>query len=369
MSASNIATNRTRVLHLIPHLGQGGAEAALAELLAVPQPDIEHAVCTMTCKPLHFRISQTVFAGKGRRGIPSANLALHLRRVLREVKPDVLHCWMYHANLLSLASLGFGAQILWSIHSECPNYLAKRMTRQVSAVCAHLSSILPRRIVYVAEASRVQHEMAGYATAPGIVIPNGVDMARFRPPTAPHPKSESVRFGVLGRYDQKLKGQHFLIDVLATHPLRDRLQLVFAGQDCDTSERLRTHLAATGLLDRTQLIGTISDVEQIYAELDVLVVPSFSEALPMVILEGAASGLTICASRVGDIPRLGLREEALFQPGDFTDCARALSAAAALALKPDEALLQRSIVNPRFSSATMASRYARLYRSLAAAAR
>ena len=369
MSASNIARNRSRVLHIIPHLGQGGAEAALAELLAVPQPDIENTVCTMTCEPRHFRISQTVFAGKGRRGIPSADLALHLRRVLREVKPDVLHCWMYHANLLSLASLGFGAQILWTIHSESPSYLAKRMTRQVSAVCARLSSILPRRIVYVAEASRVQHEMAGYATAPGIVIPNGVDINRFRPPAAPHPQSESIRFGVLGRYDQKLKGHHFLIDVFATHPLRDRLRLVFAGQDCDTSERLRTHLATTGLLDRTQLIGKILDVERIYAELDVLVVPSFSEALPMVILEGAASGLTICASRVGDIPRLGLREEALFRPGDFVDCARALGAAAVLARKPGEALLQRSIVNPRFSSATMASRYASLYRSLAEAAR
>ena len=369
MSASNIARNRSRVLHLIPHLGQGGAEAALAELLAVPQPDIEHTVCTMTCEPRHFRISQTVFAGKGRRGIPSADLALHLRRVLREVKPDILHCWMYHANLLSLASLGFGAQILWTIHSESPSYLANRMTRQVSAACARLSSILPRRIVYVAEGSRIQHEMAGYATAPGIVIPNGVDINRFRPPADPHPQSEIIRFGVLGRYDQKLKGHHFLIDMLATHPLRDRLRLVFAGQDCDTSERLRTHLATTGLLDRTQLIGTILDVERIYTELDVLVVPSFSEALPMVILEGAASGLTICASRVGDIPRLGLREEVLFQPGDSADCARALGAAAALARKPGEALLQRSIVNPRFSSATMASRYASLYRSLAEAAR
>jgi glycosyltransferase involved in cell wall biosynthesis len=369
MSASKIARNHYRVLHLLPHLGPGGAEAALAELLAVPQPDIEHAVCTMTSEPRHFRFSQVVFAGKGRRGRPSVDLVLNLRRVLREVKPDVLHCWMYHANLLSLASLGFGAQIMWSIHSENPNYLAKRMTRQVSAVCARLSSILPRRIVYVAETSRIQHEMAGYATAPGIVIPNGIDINRFRLTAASHPESDSIRFGVLGRYDQKLKGHHFLIDVLATHPLRDRLRLVFAGQDCDTSERLRAHLATTGLLERTQLIGTIFDVERIYAELDVLVVPSFSEALPMVLLEGSASGLTICASRVGDIPRLGLREEALFRPGDFADCARALGAAASLARKPEEALRQRSIVDPRFSSATMARRYSDIYRSLAEEAR
>lgn len=367
MPASDVARNRPRVLHLIPNLGQGGAEAALAELISVPQPNIEHTVCTMTCTPPHFRIAQTVFSGEGRRGKPSADLVSHLRRVLREVKPDILHCWMYHANLLSLASLGSGAQILWAIHSESPSSPAKRMTRQVSAVCAHLSSILPRRIVYVAEASRVQHEMAGYATAPGIVIPNGVDIARFHPPAAPRPQNESLCFGVLGRYDQKLKGHHFLIDVLATHPLRDRLRLIIAGQDCDTSERLRTHLASAGLLDRTQLIGSILDVERIYAKLDVLVVPSFTEALPMVILEAAASGLTICASRVGDIPLLGLPEEALFRPGDFADCVRALGAAAILAQKPGEELRQRSLVNPRFSSATMASRYARLYRSLAEA--
>ncbi len=353
-----------RVLHLIPSLGQGGAEAAMANLIATYQPGIDHAVSTMIDVPSHFRIAQPIFYGKGRRRQPSPALILQLRRALRRVRPHILHCWMYHANLLSIASLGSNVRVLWSVHSERPDNLSNLMTRLVSATCAQLSPIIPDRIVYVAETARIHHETNGYATAASVVIPNGIDMFRFKIPVTPRPQDNLLRIGMVARYDPTVKGHHFLIDVLATHPLRDRLEIIFAGQGCDTAVQLKNHLASVGLLERTRLLGAVTSIETIYAELDVLALPSRSEALPMTLLEGAAMGLTICASRVGDIPRLGLPEEALFEPDDAADCARALDAAAALAHRPGESLRQRSLVASQFSIGTVARRYAELYRSL-----
>lgn len=353
------------MLHLIPHLGQGGAEAALAALLATPQPGVEHAVCTMIDAPSHFAVDQPVFRGPGRRGRPSPALALHLRRAVRAFRPHVLHCWMYHANLLSLASVGSGARILWSIHSERPCALGQRMTRWVSAACARFSSVAPHRIVYVADTARSHHEAAGYHPSRSVVIPNGIDTARFRLPSTPRPRDDVLRLGLIARYDPDVKGHHFLIDRIAAHPLRDRVRLTFAGQGCDDAAPLREHLAATGLLERAHVHGAVPDVERLYEELDILVLPSRSEALPMTLLEGAATGLVVCASRVGDITRLGLPEEALFEPDDAAGFARALDAAADLARRPAAAERQRSLIEPRFGIGTIASRYADLYRETA----
>ncbi len=365
MFDSDANRGNLRVLHLIPSLGQGGAEAAMANLIATYQPGIDHAVTTMIDVPSHFRIAQPIFYGRGRRGQPSPALILQLRQTLRRVRPHILHCWMYHANLLSIASLGSNVRILWSIHSERPDSLSNSMTRLVSATCARLSSIVPDRIAYVAETARAHHEANGYAAAPSVVIPNGIDMLRFQIPVTPRPESNLLRIGLVARYDPTVKGHHFLIDVLATHPLRDRFEIIFAGQGCDTAAQLRDHLASVGLLDRTRLLGAVTVIEAIYAELDILALPSRSEALPMTLLEGAAMGLTICASRVGDIALLGFPEEALFEPDDAADCARALDAAAALAHRPGESLRQRSLVADKFSISTVARRYAELYRSLA----
>ncbi len=352
-----------RVLHVIPHLGQGGAEAALAALLAAPQPGIEHTVCTLFPAERHQRIDQPVLEGPGRRGVPSPVLARHVRDAVRRLRPHIVQGWMYHANLLTAAAIGTGARILWSIHGASPGAPVKRMTRWVAAAGAALSHRVPDRILYVAEAARAGHEAAGYAPARGVVLPNGIDLDRFRP--VPRPPADGVlRIGMAARYDPLVKGHHFLIEVLAAHPLRERIALSFAGQGCDTAPALRAHLDQRGLLARTTLHGALSDMAGFYAGIDLLALPSRSEALPMVVLEAAATGLPVCASRVGDIPRLGLPEAALFDAGDAAGCARALLAAAGLARDPVEAARQRARIAARFGIEAAAARQAALYRDL-----
>lgn len=356
-----------RVLHVIPSLAQGGAEAMLSTLLTQQQEGVHHSVVTLLDAPQHFPVQAPVFRGRGRRGRPSPDLLVDVRRAVQDVRPDVVHGWMYHANLLTLAALGGGARVIWSIHSLCPRTtLPSRATRYVSATCALLSRIVPQRIVYVAQSSRERHEAAGYAADRGIVIPNGVDLHRFdvaQGRLAAMASAARLRIGVVGRYEPA-KGQHFLVEALSRHPLRDQVELVFAGQGCDTAPELRRHLAATGLLDRTTLRGAVVEMPEIYAGLDLLVVPSFTEALPLAVLEAAAMGITICAARVGDIPALGLPPEVLFEPGDAEGFAKAFLMAAALARSPGEAMRQRSLIAGRFDAGRIAALYADLYRSL-----
>jgi glycosyltransferase involved in cell wall biosynthesis len=271
---------------------------------------------------------------------------------------------MYHANLLA-ALAPRSARIIWSIHNTrlWPS-CSKRSTRVVNSLCAPLSRFTPDRIVYASDSARSVHEeVYGYAAGRGTVIPNGVDLERFQMTDRPARGQARLTVGIVARYAPE-KGHHFFLDVLARHPLRDRIQLVIAGDGCDRAPELREHLSRTGLASQTTLHGSVRAIDRIYAGLDVLVLPSFAEALPMVVLEAMAMGVAVCASRVGDIPLLGLPPSLLFAPGDSAGCAAALAAALACADDHDNRRRFRQAAI-RYDIVRTHGRYVGLYRMLA----
>lgn len=357
-----------RVLHLVTSLEQGGAEAMLANLVRDGGDAIDHHVCTMMAAEPFFRVDEERFhAGPSRRGRLDPALVRHVRRIVRQVRPRVVHAWMYHANLASVLALGSGARIVWSIHNThlVPGE-AKATTRLVNRGCAVLSRIVPSAIVYVSQAARRLHEAQGYASDRGIVVPNGVDLARFSPAAAlPDPRIAPAPgrrvLGMVARFEAG-KGHEFLVDAVAADArLRETLHLVFVGRSC-TAPRLRERLAAAGLLEHATLLEAQPDIERVYAACDAIVLPSFGEAFPMTVIEAAAMGKPVVASRVGDVPLIGLPESHLFDAGDAAGCVRALETA--LVDPPGHADAQRAIAE-RFGIESVRRRYAALYRKIA----
>ena len=75
-------------------------------------------------------------------------------------------------------------------------------------------------------------------------------------------------------------------------------------------------------------------------------------------------GNLVCASRVGEIPRLGFPKSYLFEPGDQKSCAAALSIVIDEAAKPFAGLFLRQAVASRFALGEVADSYVGLYREL-----
>lgn len=71
-------------------------------------------------------------------------------------------------------------------------------------------------------------------------------------------------------------------------------------------DAFRARMDASGLLDRVAVVNWLgaSDVTRLLSMVDVLVLPSHSEALPVSIIEGFANGLAVVATPVGAIPEL-----------------------------------------------------------------
>lgn len=146
---------------------------------------------------------------------------------------------------------------------------------------------------------------------------------RLRPHAATNGDgSGPLRLLLVGRYGER-KGCFELLDALAR--VRDtgvdaRLALVGREERPGEEELLRSRVRARRLGDAVDFAGPFSPerLVSVYAEADVLVLPSKREGLPMAVLEGMASSLPVIATRVGGIPDLVEhgRSGFLLEPGD-----------------------------------------------------
>lgn len=117
----------------------------------------------------------------------------------------------------------------------------------------------------------------------------------------------------------------------ALHRMRDlpNWRATIAGDG--NVEAARAKAKELGLEDRVDLPGWVGpeQVAQLIAGADILVLPSFAENLPLSIIEGMASGLTIVATPVGAVGDIIADGETglLVEPGDVDGLTEALTRA------------------------------------------
>jgi glycosyltransferase involved in cell wall biosynthesis len=126
------------------------------------------------------------------------------------------------------------------------------------------------------------------------VVPNGVDLSRFKAVDLPH---SGLRVGFLGRLVPN-KGPDVAILALAS-AVRSGLDahLSFAG-DGPERPRLEQLAATLGLGERVRFEGYQHQPEAWLRDIDVLVRPSTTEGMPLAVLEAMACGVVVIASDV-----------------------------------------------------------------------
>ncbi|WP_281883850.1 glycosyltransferase family 4 protein [Agromyces rhizosphaerae] len=150
-------------------------------------------------------------------------------------------------------------------------------------------------------------EEYGRVRAPIRVIPNGVDVERFRPPTAEErasaraavdiPDDRTVAVFVGHEFDRK--GLPIAIEALGGAP---SVTLLVVGGTDDMIRRARARARRVGVADRVVFVGTHPDPVPFLWAADALVLPSAYEANALVVLEALACGLPVVSTRVGFAP-------------------------------------------------------------------
>lgn len=172
--------------------------------------------------------------------------------------------------------------------------------------------------------------------------------------------------GVIGRLSPE-KGQIYFLQafsqVIENFP---DVTALMAGEGPDEKE-LRAFCTAKNLGSRVIFAGYQKNITSIYESLDVVILPSLSEGMPMVALEGMLAGKPVIGTKVGGTPEVIVQQKTglLVPPADPVSLARAI-----LELITDEKKLKtfsensRKFVRDKFSLEKRVETIVELYREL-----
>lgn len=369
-----------RILHIVPLLGQGGAERVLSNLVVGSQGKAEHEVVTILDAPAFFELPgapvSTLASTASLAGLPRTLLALRAR--IGRARPHVVQSWLYYGNLYAAAAIGLGTPVVWSVHNTTLSKKNSRIAIRLAArLGAPLSYIVPARIHYCSEGARAFHEAAGYDPSRTVVIENGIAVEDFRfdPLQRAHKRerlgitpTETV-FGMVARLNPQ-KNHALVIEAVARIAAEQNSRLLLIGAGCTPNNpALASLLARHDLTHRAICLGLQIDVPALMSAIDVLVIgSSFGEALPLVAIEAAAAGLPVVATAVGDVAPFVLDPAHLVPSDDAVRLAAALSDAARCAMALDRTRPEddpRRATLKQYTTEHMVERFLALYNELA----
>lgn len=116
----------------------------------------------------------------------------------------------------------------------------------------------------------------------------------------PWPEDTALRLAFVGRLDE-VKGLHLAIEALSASMWRDRDWLLDVFGEGDLRSELERQAEHAGLRDRVRFRGFTSDVDDIWRQHHLLILPSRAEGVPNSMLEAMLRGRPVLVSDVGGI--------------------------------------------------------------------
>jgi glycosyltransferase involved in cell wall biosynthesis len=300
-----------RVLHVVSTLLHGGTEMAMLRLIRSMDPSaFRFRVAWLWGEPA---LGEEVREATGCPPIPVGLKAkvdplalLRLCGVVRREAIDLVHTHMdladYYGAAAARSRPGTG---LVSVKQNADEFRTRRTwKRPPFLLLEHAAYAAADAVIAVSEGLVDFLERAeGLPRHKTVVIGNGVDADLLR--QAPSRERARLNLGLpaaapilgsVGRLAEQ-KGQ---IDLLRALPAIDRAlpgtHLVLAGEG-PLRARLEDEARSLGVADRLHLLGQRRDIPAVLAALDLFVLPSLWEGLPMALLEAMAMSLPVVATR------------------------------------------------------------------------
>lgn len=224
------------------------------------------------------------------------NKLLHLKSILNNEKPDLVITHGEDSELIT-AFTSSTIKKINVIHGESyfpVNPFYRFLLNSVARERYDFTIVVNEMLTIIPEKLGVKYA----------IVKPGINLEQFN--TAKHQidlQDGSIKIGFIGRV-VKEKG---LFELLKAYKLLRQkyrnVQLKIAG-DGKALLPLQKKAGELGFSNDIKLYGEVSSPELFYREIDILVLPSITEGLPVTILEAMASGIIVVASNVGGISEI-----------------------------------------------------------------
>ncbi len=367
---------RPRVLYLAHTFAVGGAEEMVLNLVRYLPAEFERAVlCIDQPGPIGAEIEKTgtpIRALGLRPGLRRPFDLLRLQQSLHEFEPTIVHTFLLTASLygrfaamLARVPVVIGSEVNIYERKRPLHRLAERwLMRHTDAVVASAGSV---RDFYLDQISADPDKV--------VVIYNAVDWSQLQTTQSRAELRgqlgvplEAPVAGIIARLTEQ-KAHRVLFEALTRRPDLGSLHVI-AVCDGHLRDDLRSRAEQLGLASRIHFVGARRDLGNILNAVDMFVMPSLWEGLPLSLVLAMGAGLPVIASRVAGIPEVvddgvsGL----LVEPGKAAPLADAM-ARVLLDDRLGASLGQRAraFVRPRFGVDRYVASTTQLYERLLAA--
>jgi glycosyltransferase involved in cell wall biosynthesis len=238
-----------------------------------------------------------------------------LYRLLRQLKPDVVHTHTAKAGFVGriAAKLAGVPVIVHTFHGHAFRGYFSASMAQLIIVLERFTARLSDTIITLTDSLRRELSDTYHITRKGriTVLPLGLDLSEFV--NTPH-KTGAFRkvwnippdvplIGIVGRMVPIKNHALFLEAAIKVKAQLPEAHFLIVG-DGDTRSPIEAQIDALGLRSAFTLTGWQKDLAQIYADMDVLVISSINEGMPISVIEALSAKCPVVATSVGGLPDL-----------------------------------------------------------------
>ncbi len=360
-----------KILHIITDTNIGGAGRYLVNL--VTQPAFSDMDVIIACPDGDLgdaldSISVQRIPVSGRDISFSLSFTLELFKLIKSLKPDVVHTHSCLSGRLAAKSLG--VPVIYTKHGEVldsSGNFVKRLGYKWA------SMLLSDRVIAISNHVAQQLIELGVNPAKITVIYNGIQISEFKPKnfdqTYNQKERDEITIGTLARLDP-VKRLDVLIEAarIVVNSLPEA-RFVIGGAG-PMEQALLQKIQDLKLETYVKMVGFVEDVPAFLAGLDIFALSSDSEGLGLAVIEAMAQGLPVVATAVGGVIEVVQDNVTgfLVPPGNPRDMAQCL---VRLAIDPQMAAHMgrngRKRVEELFDAKVMAQKTVEVYEEVVSA--
>lgn len=241
---------------------------------------------------------------------PFLNIAaiLALRKIYREIKPDIVHLNSSMAGFLgSLAAVGLKTKVIYTAHGFVFNESLPRFKKMTYIWLEKFASKFRDKIITVSDYdynSALRYKIAPKAKL--ITIHNGLEQKDFlTKEDALHalrlPSDKFIIGTIANAYPTKgIETLLKAINLLDNQTKQDLIYVLIG--DGPEMPKYKAYITKHNLTNNIRLLGNMPNASKYLKAFNIFVLPSIKEGFPYAILEAMQAGVPIIASKVGGIP-------------------------------------------------------------------